>query len=321
MTSITPLDFWALLISLVTLSATLIIAIVSQRMAATLNNSRQSYRLYRRLPTWLKQIAMFFGTIWIIVGTIFQRSQLSTIDYYSKLIIVVAALVCLHFDGLQSLPHESLRRMWIPTHILCFLYALFDLLRNFSSFTQLLVLVGFSVSTGLAGFNGFIVCSEDQFGEPSIEYSTDLRNYLSFSYMNSLLFQPVLQKGSLEYEDLPPLTDVDCSFMVSKQFEQVKARNPQFTLFKTLFAVMKREWITQGFFQFVASNAIFISPLALEKILIFIKYQGKAQYVDEGLLPVNVWLAVVLLFIGPCCKSIGDGQNYVRGRQAPLIAT
>jgi hypothetical protein len=315
----------ALMLAALAFCASSIIAIICRRNLQLLvqsnpmsevasSSTHHRHRLYRRLPTWLKQAAAFFATIWIIFSLMFNGNQLSTLDYYSKLILIAASLLCIHCDGLQCLPHDNLRRMWIPVHLLLFIYSLFDLLSNFHSLVQLLVLVGYSVSTALAGFNAFIVCYEDQSGEPSVEYQTDLRNYLSFSYMNSILFQPALQKGVLKYEDMPPLSDVDASFMVSKQFEQIKKKHPSYSLFQTLFQLVKKEWITEGFFQFIASNSIFISPLALEKILIYIKYQGGPQYEHEGLLPVKIWVAVLLLFIGPCLKSIGDGQNYVRGR-------
>lgn len=321
-TTIPQSGYVSLILAIFAFCGCCIIAIISRRIinSSTVSvnksfpNDGPNLRLYRRLPTWLKQASAFFATVWIVFSLVFNGNQLSVIEYYSKLIIVISALLCIHCDGLQNLPHDNIRRLWIPVHLLLFLYALFDLLANFHSLLQLLVLVGYSVSTALAGFNAFIVCYDDQRGEPGLEYRTDLRNYLSFSYMNAILFQPALQKGSLEYEDMPPLTDVDSSFVVARQFEEVKRLYPHYTLFQTLFRVVRKEWITQGFFQFVASNSIFISPLALEKILIYIKYQGDPQYLQEGLLPVHIWVAVLLLLIGPCFKSIGDGQNYVRGR-------
>lgn len=59
---------------------------------------------------------------------------------------------------------------------------------------------------------------------------------------------------------------------------------------------------------------MFLSPLALETILIYVKYQGSEQCIKESLLQLPITTAVALLFLGPFIKSIADGGNYVRGR-------
>jgi hypothetical protein len=69
--------------------------------------------------------------------------------------------------------------------------------------------------------------------------------------------------------------------------------------------------MAQGFFQLFTSLALFVAPLALERILLHISHSGDNS-VDEqaSFIPISVSFAVALLFIGPVMKSIADGQNY-----------
>jgi ABC-type multidrug transport system fused ATPase/permease subunit len=129
-----------------------------------------------------------------------------------------------------------------------------------------------------------------------------------------VLVKVAVQKESVEYDDIPGLSDGDSAFILSDRFNLVSRADLTMTLTEKLFALIRSEWLTQAFFQFMGSVSGFIAPLALEKILIYVRYSGGEQYHQEGFLKINIWVAVLMIFMGPVCKSIGDGQNYVRGR-------
>eukprot|EP01036_Dinobryon_divergens_P048865 gene48865-65518_t len=96
---------------------------------------------------------------------------------------------------------------------------------------------------------------------------------------------------------------------------------------RSLFSLVYSDWLEQAFFQLLSSCSLFLAPLALERILWSISTHnnnnggssggggsGASDDESNAILPFSLNVAVVLLFVGPVCKAIGDGQNYSRGR-------
>jgi hypothetical protein len=282
-------------------------------------SSKPKFKLFKRLPTWIKQLSLVLVSISVGLSIILSNNEsLRSIHTFAKVLFLLSSLLATQFDGLTLIELDTLRRLWIPVYACQFTWALIEFL-NHPFIFEFLTLILSSLACGMSCFNAFVIFVELQRNEPALEYLTDLRNYITFSYMNSIIFRPALAKGTLEYEDVPPICDADSSFFISEKFDFIRRVHPSWGLSRVLFALISDEWLAQGCFQLIGSSTICISPLALEKILIYIKYQGGPQYKTEGLLPISIWSAVILLLIGPIIGSIGYGQNFVRGRYLLLF--
>jgi hypothetical protein len=189
---------------------------------------------------------------------------------------------------------------------------------------------------------------KDQVFRPPAEYTCDLIEYVSFAYNNELI-ELGRKLKSLKLDHVPSLSDGDSSKVLSGQFNTILQSLPDSSkevgysslsgpiaddssisgdentpsgnnvagmnlLARSLFLLIWKEWLQQSFFQLIGSLSMFLSPLALETMLLYVKYQGNEQYIKESFLHIPITTAVALLFLAPFFKSIGDGGNYVRGR-------
>ena len=139
------------------------------------------------------------------------------------------------------------------------------------------------------------------------------------------------KKESLQIDDVPMLVDADCASIVwdklklilnSKRYfmkrntsiDNNEDRYTEGNVIKSLLLLVFNDWISQGIFQFIASLSMYLSPLALERILLHVSNNGKDDDFVESLIPITITYAVIFLYVGPILKSIGDNQNYQRGR-------
>jgi hypothetical protein len=96
-----------------------------------------------------------------------------------------------------------------------------------------------------------------------------LFKYLTFSYLNDILIKPGQPKLELSFErDVPTMSDADsCSYLWDKFIINYRGNhannNKKGKLYLSIFSVIRKEWITQGFFQLISSLTSYISPLAL----------------------------------------------------------
>ncbi len=81
--------------------------------------------------------------------------------------------------------------------------------------------------------------------------------------------------------------------------------SPPPSIFRGLFTLLRREWVYQGLFHGLQSCAKFITPLALQRILLYVS--GSPQ--SESVLPISVHAAVLMLFLCPFVESFGECQT------------
>lgn len=294
--------------------------VVVKQSLVLLKDSRASaeektpHRLYARLPTWIKQIFLLSATLASIYGFFFNASSSNeSWSTVGELLLIAVLLLCTVFDNLSNLTRPGIQKVWMAFYGALWFVVCLDYLVVETS-TKLLIFVSITIAMVMSFLNVASPSYEEQVHQPTEEFLCGIASYLTFSFLNKSLVRVAVKKESLEYEDIPPLSDIDRASTMSQQLNVIRQKNPHISLAVSLYRLIRNEWLAQGFFQAMGSICGFISPLALEEILIYVKHGGGEQYKQEGFLRVNIWLAVFMIFLGPALKAIGDGQNYNRGR-------
>lgn len=278
----------------------------------------RGYRVYWRYPTFLKEITMIIATLLSCLEFSYKISDYSSeVDFILPMVTMIlhltAVFVLLFNDSIHNVRDFSSKLKWIPSYFVIFIDGIIILLIN-QSMLSTLSLVFLALSIGMVFLRCFSEDSYLQKNPPTVEFTSCLREYMYFAYINRPLIHLSIKKGELSYEDVLGLSDADSAEVIYEKLDKIMTTHPSYSLSRSLFELVKYEWLMEGFFQWIGSTASFVAPLALEKILIFVRYHGDDRYLKEGLLDVNIWTAVFLLFLGPFLKSISEGQNYVRGR-------
>lgn len=279
------------------------------------------YNLRPRLFIWFRQIVLsiFLGTyIFVFVMNHKNDSDISeqkiVLQYASHILYFVAMTLLMQCDNLSNLGNLKTLQMWLSAYIIIFIMSLLEFLLTDTT-TSLVLLVLSFVVCGLATFCAFVDISYPQVNPPTPEYTCGLLSALSFSHINDILIIPGMKKASFEFEeDIPHFSDADSVHQGWVRFRAILLTSKKLNLWYSLLQLVKWEWAAQGCFQFMGAVATYITPLALERILIHIANHSRDDDAVEALIPISVELAVAMLFVGPMLSSIGDGQNYVRGR-------
>jgi hypothetical protein len=292
--------------------------------------SSPQYVLRPRLTVWLRQIlstALLLVSIYTLVrnchvGTDVQLKEERSgatgsnklLLYYISHVFFIGAIVSvLLLDDLSNLSKKHIQRAWLPVYWLLFVQcmAVFFCTGTDTALVQMLLSLGASVFAALSAYTD--ICYP-QVNPPTPEYTCGLLDALSFCHINQNIIIPGMQKASFEFDDVPPLSDADSANEVWKRFRAILLSSKELNLWYALFQLVKWEWAAQGCFQLLGSTATYITPLALERILLHTANHGRDDDAVEALIPISVELAVALLFVGPLLASIGDGQNWVTGR-------
>jgi hypothetical protein len=292
--------------------------------------SLPQYVLRPRLAVWSKQMlttTLLFVSIYALfcnyrVGTDVKLKDEGNgttkfndllVYYVSHLFFIGAIVSVLLLDDLSNLGKKHIQRAWLPVYWLLFVQctAVFFCTGTDTALLQMLLSLGVSAFAALSAYQD--IC-HPQVNPPTPEYTCGFLTALSFSHINHNIIIPGMQKASFEFTDVPPLSDADSAHEVWKRFRAILLSSKELNLWSALYQLVKREWAEQGCFQFMGSTASYITPLALERILLHIGNHGRDDDAVESLIPMSIELAVVLLFVGPLLSCIGDGQNYVRGR-------
>eukprot|EP00981_Chlorochromonas_danica_P014077 scaffold7273_cov349-Ochromonas_danica.AAC.5 len=321
-----------------------------------------SYRLYSRKLVWLRHVFLTVAVVSVICSA-FTTDDQTWLNRAACTMHVLALSLLIYLDGVH-LVGQSLQKRFLALYLSLVLLGGLDLLLQPLSALPLLLFLLSLASSILSFLVCYCNPYKLQSREPTAEATANLWPYVSFSYLHAILIHPGMAKKSLEYEDIPGLCDDDSAEVIAERFEKILLRHhdqqqqtsaghrreegdmedeqsgnddertnsktgtkANIPLTSALLALVRPLWLEQGFFQLIASCSQFLAPLALEKILIFVEHRGDASYEKDGFLKVNVWWAVLMLFLGPALKSFGDGQNYLRGRhigirmKAALIST
>ena len=298
---------------------------------------QEIYQLRPRLLLWLRQLALFsFVLVYLYTTVLAPGEQLSSknnkndsylssettfVHYGTPVLYILSLLVVIYFDGMNNLAHQSARQSWLLVYaILCGHSVV-----NFyvSRTASLLALLLLSMLTLIFA----VVCSlrdecYDQVNPPTDEYTSNLFDYITFKHLNRVLIIPGMKKASFEFEtDVPSLSDADSIHELWATFRALLLSEKELTLWYSLYQLVKYEWLAQGFFQLIGASSTYITPLALERILLHIANHGSDDDSIKTIIPISVEMAMLMLFLGPLLSCICDNQNYLRGRYVDAMLT
>lgn len=288
------------------------------------------YMLKPRLILWIRQILLctyFFVALYAFLNTPVaedekdQKAWLNRSGWFfiSNLSYLLAIAVIIYLDNIGNLCNVSALKAWLAAYTMLLLHAVISYAFS-NTITTCILLVLSALVLVAASVCAFVDLSIPQINPPTFEYTCGLFDTLSFSHINKVLIIPGMKKVSFEFDDdVPGLSDLDSSHEVWKRFRKILLSTKELNLWYSLYELVKWEWFAQGFFQFMGSTATYITPLALERILLHVASHGNDEADVKTLVPISVSLAVVLLFVGPVLSCIGDNQNYVRGRYRTCI--
>eukprot|EP01032_Pedospumella_encystans_P018756 gene18756-21347_t len=317
--------------SIVLVVVTFVVAVLNIRKgvpnAASAQKTKSgSYELRPRLLLWLRQLSLaaFTGLFaYSFLHDVIEARHAYDAEssapngpaYYAARIVYLFALVgTMYTDGINNLANQDARMSWLCVYATsCALSAINYALTQTDTLLSLFLLSVLTLALGVVC--AFVNVSYEQVNPPTAEYTCGLFNYWTFKHLNSVLILPGMKKKSFEFEtDVPHLSDADAMHEIWKLFRVILLSQKELNLWYSIFRLVKYEWLAQGFFQFMGSSSTYITPLALERILLHIANNGSDDDEIKSIIPISIELAVVMLFVGPLMSCIGDNQNYVRGR-------
>lgn len=278
------------------------------------------YILKSRRFLWSKQLSLALTIVLGGVDLFSHIHQSTTFEIVSFAMYILSAMLILYFDGIGNLTRKKMRWLWSPLYLILFIEAAFSYIAQMSSWLAFGALVSTSILFSLQMVYAIMRPGEKkQVNEPTIEFTSGLLEYLSFSYINSTLIKPALQKISLNFhDDVPSLVDADSAAHIAVKFQLLNGRSSlnmeasDTPLITMLFRLVEREWWVQAMFQLISSISLCAVPLAVERILLHIGNDGSDDDDVRQKIPITIRMALLLIFLGPMVKSVGDGQNFVR---------
>lgn len=187
------------------------------------------------------------------------------------------------------------QRSWLPIYAVNFFYAIVAAYQKAGEDLTMPISITSSAALVFALLYSFYNPDLAQYNPPTDEYTSTLLSYLSFSYLNTLLIQPGLRKDALDLSDVPNFVDDDSAEVVNKKIAYLMRKRLNVgsnvnifskgvfsskAFLSSIFEVVWYEWLGQGFFQLIGSVALYMAPLALQRILLRVSSNGTDD--DEG---------------------------------------
>lgn len=187
------------------------------------------------------------------------------------------------------------QRSWLPIYAVNFLYSIVAAYQKSGEDFTMPICITSSAAMFFALLYSFYNPDLAQYHPPTDEYTSRLLSYLSFSYLNKLLIQPGLRKDALDMSDVPNFVDDDSAEVVNKKIAYLMRKRlnvgshvnvfskgvfSSSAFLSSIFQVVWYEWLGQGFFQLIGSVALYMAPLALQRILLRVSSNGTDD--DEG---------------------------------------
>ncbi len=261
----------------------------------------------------MKQIFTFSNIFFSIVD-LFLSPECSVFSVVTTIIMVLSLSTILYMDSVANLPYMKRKLMWVVPYIVVCVYSGIQYVAWPEWLTFILLMCSL-LALAFALLCAALDLKAMQINPPNAEYSCELLSYVTFSYLNETLIKVARLKKVLQFEDVPKFVDADSSEQIWDRFRLIlSSYKNQISLPFSLLKLVQCEWATSGVFQFIASWSLYGAPLALERILLHISHRGRDDDEVRAVFPVSIQLAVVILFAGPIIKSVGDSQNYMRGR-------
>ena len=187
------------------------------------------------------------------------------------------------------------QRSWLPIYAFNFVYSIVSAYQEGGEYLTMPIAVTSSAALFFALMYTFFNPDLPQYYRPTEEYTSGLLSYLSFSYLNKLLIQPGVRKDALDMNDVPNFVDEDSAEVVNKKIACLMRKRlnvasnvnvfskgvfSSSAFMSSIFEVVWCEWLGQGCFQFIGSVALYMAPLALQRILLRVSSNGTDD--DEG---------------------------------------
>lgn len=288
--------------------ASFIVPIVNELFFPLNDASQDEDKVFRpRFSTWIRQICFSF----ILIITI-----ISTDDFFTwswKWLTAFSLIFSLLFDGINNLPCSRRKTLWLVCYALIFPSFLSPASNNpsvLSISTFLLYAIGLFHSTVELLWPRLF----RQNRLMAAEQRASLPSYLSFSYLNKVLIDPMQLKSTMEMSDVPIIADFETT---SFQWNKIKTSHRSDSIFRKIFKLVYKEWLEQAVFQFIVCMAGIASPIAMLVILTYVKDAGSLEGLPE-IFRIDIRIAASLLFIGPATAAIANGQNYTRSKHISI---
>lgn len=286
--------------------------------------SKSKFEVFRfRRYLWLQQTCFILSSFFLVITYYNRVPTLSNV--ITSFLEFFTVLLSLIFDTIKDLKRLDRKKRWLPLYYLLGINAFLRLI--FLPFcVPSLITCLLYISSSLFALKVVKANPEyRQIRKLPEEYTCGLFRYLTFSHINDII-QTAMKKRTLDIDDIPTLADVDSCQSVWKKFRpflRSSSVGNYSSMILSLFRVIKYEWVIQSFFQWLSSSSLYLAPLALERIIMHVSEtnnqfddgqsnSGGERYGIERY--ISLHMAVLMLFLGPSLKCIGDGQNYMRGR-------
>lgn len=271
----------------------------------------RTYVLRPRIFIWIRQI--LFGVV-ILSYLVLCLMTLESVSFdamivndfdYPSVIICITLSISILIDGLNNIYSVKSKSLWLFVYCLTAPYFAYESV-PFSSWRFVAYFMGI-ISTA---FDILFAPTILQYNQPTVEFTCDLFEYISFSYLNRILINP-MQHKMMEFEDIPGIVDSDTSACCWNSAVSSKRKYIGLRLLSVVFW----DWLHQGIFQFIGMVSGYVAPIALQIILSYVQ-NGNLQQ-QSTILPfmIDVRVAVMMLIAGPFTKSICEGQNYLRAQR------
>jgi len=168
----------------------------------------------------------------------------------------------------------------------------------------ILVLILSITSVLFFDYSGAAYTNLDENEEP-LEKNANLFSKITFWWIN-----PILVKGykkSLDIPDVPKLTDMDQSEILSQKFEKAweyQLTQPKPSLPRALAAAFGPHFYVAAIFKLVQDGLMFVGPILLGKVIQFVTTQNVPTY--------NGLIYVLFYFLSPVIQSLTLHQYFHR---------
>lgn len=319
------------------------------------------YTLRPRFKIWMRQVC-FAAILVSTLVSLQSRSKLDSKSIIQELIshpnvpiICFSFMLSLSFDSINNISSNRAKKSWLVVYCLMLPYFVISCAQNidfsrhheaigwtyisFHSSLQLVLLITAVMFTTAEVFATQHVVMKSQ---PTTEFTCGLLSYLTHSYLNKILIDP-MQHKVMEFEDVPHIVDSDESWYCWNKMELLSLENSsnhipktvkRVSIYRKVFRVIKADWLIQGFFQFMACTAEVVAPIALQVILTYVRDStsskdslpvndsaslsiqlSDANGQSKSLFSLDVYTASFLMFFGPLMKALSDAQNFSRAKR------
>ena len=163
----------------------------------------EKFVLHNRGNIWARQLCIF------TIICIFIYDSIDGGLKIDKTFIIVSLLLSLLCDGINLITNRKMKLLWLIIYSIQSLYFIEQCIISLSLPTIASLILYFIILINTI-FEVTFPQSWEQINKPSAEYTCNILNFISFSYLNKILIDP-MQNKTMEISDIPTLIDADRS--------------------------------------------------------------------------------------------------------------